>query len=244
MIAADAPALVLPPPFRAVTLRGREDAHARACALAEAGPEAGTLVVGAREAVVDLAVVLCPGEPLRVARLAGLVGLAALAEAVGSLAPPDKPVTLDWPDTLRFDRARLGGGRLACPPACGEDAVPAWLVFSAMLIASKREAGDPGLTPDSTSLEEEGFPARSREPLVESFARHLMKGLEVWAEDGVPAAAARILPYLPRERPSVRWRIAPDGAACREEPGRETLRLPFRPDGAAWLDPARGGPRL
>jgi hypothetical protein len=26
-----------------------------------------------------------------------------------------------------------------------------------MLIASKREAGDPGHTPDSTSLEEEGF---------------------------------------------------------------------------------------
>ncbi len=163
-------------------------------------------------------VLLAPEEPLAAARRVGLVGLVALAEAVGSHAPPDKPVTLDAAGTLSFDRARLGGARLAWARGCPEDAVPDWLVFSWMLIAAKREAGDPGHTPDSTSLEEEGFEA-GPDALIESFARHLLRGLSLWAEDG-PRRAGAARPHLERR------------------PG--ALRL----DGTGWFDPARGGPRL
>jgi hypothetical protein len=213
---------VLPPAFRPLRLPAAagETAHERACALARAGEATGTLVVGARPDVIDLAVVLAPEEPLATARQVGLVGLTALAEAVGSHAPPDKPVLLDGSGTLLFDRARLGGGRLGWPEPCSEDAVPDWLVFSGMLIASKRDAGDPGHTPDSTSLEEEGFPAESGDALAESFARHLLRGLSLWAEDGPSAAVARAQGFLAS---------AP-----------ATLRL----DGTGWFDPGRGGPRL
>ncbi|WP_288579798.1 biotin/lipoate--protein ligase family protein [uncultured Methylobacterium sp.] len=222
MTLADSPGLLLPPAFRALRLppAARETAHERACALAAADAEAaGTLVVGARPDLVDVAVVLAPEEPLSVARLAGLVGLTALAETVGSHGPPDKPVTVDAAGALFFDRARLGGGRLAWPESCGEDAVPDWLVFSGMLIASKREAGDPGHTPDSTSLEEEGFETTGI-ALVESFARHLLRGLALWAEDGAAGARARARGFLGTEA------------------GPPAL------DGAGWFDPARGGPRL
>ncbi|TNC11975.1 hypothetical protein FF100_17165 [Methylobacterium terricola] len=221
MTFAEIRSLMLPPAFRPLRLAATAGtAHDRACALAQADHEAaGTLVVGARPGVVDLAVVLAPEEPLAIARRAGLVGLTALAEAVGSVAPPDKPVILDSAGTLVFDRARLGGGRLAWPEACPEEAVPDWLVFSAMLIASKRDAGDPGHTPESTSLEEEGFEA-SADALVESFARHLLRGLSLWAEDGPAASVARARDYLD----------AADG--------------PLTLDGTGWFDPARGGPRL
>ncbi|MGE7415612.1 biotin/lipoate--protein ligase family protein [Methylobacterium tarhaniae] len=212
---------MLPPAFRPLRLPAAAGtAHDRACRLAEGDDEAaGTLVVGARPGTLEVAVVLAPEEPLSLSRRVGVVGLTALAEAVGSHAPPDKPVTLDAAGTLFFDRARLGGGRLAWAQACAEEAVPDWLVFSAMLIASKREAGDPGHTPDSTSLEEEGFEAGA-DALVESFARHLLRGLSLWAEDGPAAALLRARDYLDADP--------------------ATLRL----DGAGWFDPVRGGPRL
>lgn len=221
MTPVDPPGLMLPPAFRLMRLPALpETAHDQACALAERDDEAaGTLVVGIRSGLVEAAVVLAPEEPLSIARHAGLVGLTALAETVGSHAPPDKPLTLDAGGTLFFDRARLGGGRLAWPHACPDAAVPDWMVFSWMLIASKREAGDPGHTPDSTSLEEEGFEAGA-EALVESFARHLLRGLSLWAEDGPAAAAARARDVLDADPTA--------------------LRL----DGAGWFDPARGGPRL
>lgn len=221
MSSVDSPGLMLPPAFRPLRLDASAGtAHDRACALAEGDDEAaGTLVVGARPGTLEVAVVLAPEEPLAVARRVGLVGLTALVEAVGSHAPPDKPVTLDAGSTLFFDRARLGGGRLASPAACAEEAVPDWLVFSWMLIASKREAGDPGHTPDSTSLEEEGFET-GPDALVESFARHLLRGLSLWAEDGPDAALGRIRAHLDADP--------------------ATLRL----DGSGWFDPARGGPRL
>ena len=221
MTLADPSGLMLPPAFRPLRLTATAGpAHDRACALArDDDGAAGTLVVGGRPGTVEVAVVLAPEEPLAVARLVGLVGLTALAEAVGSHAPPDKPVTLDAAGTLYFDRARLGGGRLAWPGACAEEAVPDWLVFSAMLIASKREAGDPGHTPESTSLEEEGFESGA-DALVESFARHLLRGLALWAEDGPGASLAR-----------ARFNLDADPA---------TLCL----DGTGWFDPSRGGPRL
>ncbi len=57
-------------------------------------------MVGTRPGTLEAAVVLAPEEPLAAARRVGLVGLVALAEAVGSHAPPDKPVTLDAAGTL------------------------------------------------------------------------------------------------------------------------------------------------
>ena len=227
-------ALDLPPPFRLVSDASSLDAFAEACALASL-EGAGALVRSGKRHHLDFAIVLQPEEPLRSARRAFLACMAALADAVGSVAPPQKPVTIDWPDALRFDGARLGGGRLGWPEGCGEDEVPDWLVFSATLIVSKRHAGDPGLTPESTSFEEEGFDDDSSDALVGVFARYLLRAFDSWRENGFEAAAQAYLERLDRE---ARASIVAGGGAIADLPLGPALRTP------SWLDPHSGAPRL
>src|SRR5215204_6263326 len=104
--------LDLPPGFRLVTLRevGDAFAHARANA-AELG--AGALVFVGRFDLAEFAVVLEPDEPLRSARRAFYAGMAALADALATHAPPERPITFDWPDAIRIDRGLIGGAQFA-----------------------------------------------------------------------------------------------------------------------------------
>ncbi|AWN38485.1 biotin/lipoate--protein ligase family protein [Methylobacterium radiodurans] len=235
--------LVLPPGFGQRVAVG--ETHAEACRLAAAGEaEAATLVLGGRPDLVDLAVVLAPDEPLRTARRAFLAGMTALADTVGIFGPPEIPVRIVWPGTLTFNGARLGGGRLGWPEACAEDAEPDWLVFSLTLIASKAAAGDPGLTPDSTALDEEGFPPDLHVPFAESFARHLTKAFEVWREDGFERVAARYGARLDGAAgPGVV--LGKDGAQLTHLDGRvEQVALATALATPAWRDAETGGVRL
>src|SRR5438105_3917927 len=94
--------LDLPPPFRLITLREAGDAFRHAGAIAgEAG--AGTLVHVGRFDLAEFALVLEPEEPLRSARRVLYAGLVALADALAVHAPPEKPITIDWPDAIRVD---------------------------------------------------------------------------------------------------------------------------------------------
>lgn len=238
--------LVLPPGFSERAAEPPSDAHAEACRLAVSGEaDAATLVLSRRGDLIDLAVVLAPTEPLATARRAHFAGMVALCNAVGVFGPPEIPVTFDWPGTLLFNGARLGGGRLGWPEACREDEEPDWLVFSGMLLASKLAAGDPGHTPDSTALEEEGFGANLRVPLVESFARHLTKTFEIWREDGFYRVAALYLAHLPLES-GVRAAIEPAGDGRLTWPDGRVEHLPLRAklEAPDWRDPKTGGVRL
>lgn len=220
--------LVLPPGFTLLRPSGGVGAIEAAC---QAAPRdgAGTLVWAASERTIDLAVVLEPDEPLAEASRGFLVGMTALLDALGAIAPPDKALLVDWPDTITFDGARLGGGRLAWPRSSSPGDIPDWLVFSGTLIASKSWAGDPGLTPESTSLEEEGFSPEDYPDLVVSFARHLMRGFALWREEGLEAAAFGFTERLSGGL----------GGRRLEEAGLlAALGSP------SWLDPATGAPRL
>src|ERR1700694_4042010 len=124
--------LDLPPGFRPVSLREIGDAFAHAQSIA-AEEGAGTLVWVGRFDVVEFAVVLEPDEPLAEARRAFYAGVAALGDAVAVHAPPEKPISVDWPDAVRVDGGLIGGGRLAWPKgARGEPAGPL-LVCCAMI---------------------------------------------------------------------------------------------------------------
>ncbi len=182
-----AAALDLPPPFRPVTLREAGDAFAHAVTIAaEAG--AGTLVNVGRFDLAEFAVVLEPEEPLRTARRAVYAGMAALADALAVHAPPEKPIAFDWPDAVRVDGGLVGGGRLAWPADAAEDETPDWLVFGAMIRTVAMGEAEPGLRPLGSALEEEGFDDLGSGRLVESFARHLMVGID---EELLGAACAR-----------------------------------------------------
>ena len=236
-------ALDLPPAFRLVTLRevGDAFAHARAHA-AELG--AGTLVFVGRFDLAEFAVVLEPDEPLRGARRAFYAGMAAMADALAALAPPEKPIEIAWPDAIHVDRGLVGGGQLAWPDA-PDDQPPPWLVFGGMIRTVSLAEGDPGLRPLSAALEEEGFDDLGSGRLVESFARHLMLQIDTWQEFGFAEIAKN---YLTRLEPAkgVRRDIDEAGDLLVRRMGKaEAERRRFVPALAApsWLDPATRGPR-
>jgi biotin-(acetyl-CoA carboxylase) ligase len=243
VLTAPAPTLDLPPGYTLVALREVGDAFRHACAVA-ADAGAGTFVWARRFDLLDVAVVLEPEEPLLSARRAFLIGMAALADAVGVHGFPEKAVSFGWPDTLYYDGARLGGGRLAWPDECTDASTPDWLVFGATLLASKHGAGDPGLTPDSTSLEDEGFEPDAAARIAESFARHLLAAFDTWREDGFSRAAERYLDRLPRQ-PGERLTIEQNGDVLIRG-GEETRRLGLAQclREPSWLDPSTGSPRL
>src|SRR5262245_4168872 len=151
-----APALDLPPPYRLVTLREVGDAFAHAGKIA-VDEGAGTLVYVGRFDVAEFAVVLEPDEPLGMARRAFYAGMTALTDALAAHAPPEKPITIDWPDTIRIDGGLIGGGRLAWPQDGSESEPPAWLIFGAMIRTVAMGEDEPGLRPLSSALEAEGL---------------------------------------------------------------------------------------
>jgi biotin-(acetyl-CoA carboxylase) ligase len=241
---ATAPALDLPPLFRLVTLREVGDAMAHATAIA-AEEGAGTLVHVGRFDLAEFAVVLEPDEPLWKARRAVYAGATALADALAVHAPPEKPIAFDWPDAIRVDRGLVGGVRLAWPAGADENEPAPWLVFGAMIRTVSLGEDEPGLTPLSAALEDEGFDGLGSGRLVESFARHLMSAIDAWQEEGFGEIAKKYL-----------TRLAPESGARRsiDENGdllvkRMTATEPVRHSlvnalsQVSWLDPATRGPR-
>src|SRR5215468_6915406 len=203
------PALDLLPPFRAVALREAGDAFAHAIAIA-ATEGAGTLVHVGRFDLAEFALVLEPEETLRTARRVFYAGMSALADALAVHAPPEKPISFEWPDAIRVDGGLVGGGRLAWPAAAAEDEIPSWLVFGATIrtVAMGEEvAGGRAL---GTALEEEGFDDLGSGRLVESFARHFMVALDAWHEQGFGEIAKNYLARLSREE-ALRREIAENG---------------------------------
>lgn len=235
--------LDLPPGFDLITLRESGDAFAHAQKIAaQAG--AGTVLHVGRFDLAEFAVVLEPDEPLRTARRALYAGCVALVDALAASAPPERPIDVVWPDTIRVDGGIVGGVQLAWPAGADEEAVPDWLVFGAMIRTVALGEHAPGLRPLGAALEEEGFADVGSGRLVEGFTRHLMAAIDNWQEQGFEAIAKDYLTRLAREG-GVRHQIDENGdllilRASKPEPQRCAL-LPALTR-AAWRDPATGGP--
>lgn len=180
--------LLLPPPYTAHWC-AQGDVMAQACALAPV-EGAGTLVWHmsngtGRAGRLDFAVVLEPEQPLAQARLAFILGMAALGDALGAHCPPETSVTFGWPDAVMVDQGRLGGMRFVTAEVgegAGKADVPAWMVLGVELILDRDHLTAPGTKPDSVSLKEEGF----NDPLavLESFASYLMLHFDRWTHEG------------------------------------------------------------
>ncbi len=240
MTRADAPArLTLPPPFSQWRL-ATGDIRDEAVRLApEAG--AGALVWRVGGGVAGFAVVLEPETPLGESRMAFFAGMAALADALAAHCPPERAVRVAFPDTVIFDRARLGGARMAQPPGCAEDAVPDWLVFAAELIADRDHLAEPGLFPETTSLKEEGF--GPPEAIIESFAAYLMLYFDRWRHQGLDAVTERYLDRIDPPMLTAR-RVLEGGDMVERAPSGAVRRTSLAQALAAcaWRDAQ--GPRL
>ncbi|HET8726457.1 MAG TPA: biotin/lipoate--protein ligase family protein [Alphaproteobacteria bacterium] len=239
-------ALDLPPLYNVVSLREAGDAFAHACAIAgEKG--AGTLVWVRRYDLAEFAVVLEPDEALAQARRAFYVGMNALADALSVQAPPERPVTFDWPDAVRIDGVLVGGGRLGWPDGIPEDDVPPWLVFSGMIRTFVVRANEPGLRLVLGALDDVGFEDVDAGEIIASFTRHLMSGFHDWSEVGFGTGARNWLDRLSRaEGESVRLADNGDLLVFRGADSEPVERRSVAQALAApsWLDPATGTPWL
>jgi biotin-(acetyl-CoA carboxylase) ligase len=241
-----APRIELPPPFRLVMLREAGDAVAYARRHAtELG--AGTLVSVGRFDVAEFAVVFEPDEPHASSWRVLYAGMVALARAMATIAPPHKPIVIEWPEAIRVDGGLVGGGRLVGPEDADAASPPPWLVFGVVVrLASIPEGGSAappsGLARDETALEDEGFgEAGDANRLVEAFARHLMRVIDRWRVDGFAAVAGEYLSYLASENGAQRT-IDEDGDLLVRRTGRRPERLDLRQRLArpSWLSSNEG----
>jgi biotin-(acetyl-CoA carboxylase) ligase len=236
-----APTIELPPPFRLVRLREAGDAVAYAAKHAtELG--AGTLVSVGRFDVAEFAVVFEPDEPHASSWCVLYAGMVALVHAMAAIAPPHKPIVIDWPDAIRVDGGCVGGGSLAAPEDADAAAPAPWLIFGAVI----RLASIPGHSPlpasvEDTALEDEGFGETDANRLIEAFARHLMRGLDRWREDGFRAIASEYLSHLAPEKDAQR-EIGDDGDLFVRRAGKPAERhdLAQRLAKPSWLGALAG----
>jgi len=182
-------ALMLPPPYTLITAKGGDILDEAAALAPEKG--AGTLLLRHAPGLLAFAVVLEPDEPLEQAQMAFLLGMSALGDALAAHCPPERPVRFVWPDELRYDKARLGGGRFRVAPGCAPGEVPDWMVFAAELIADRDHLEHPGEFPDSLSLKEDEFDAP--EAIVSTFASYMMLYFDRWAHEGLESVTNRYL---------------------------------------------------
>jgi hypothetical protein len=161
-------------------------------------------------------------------------------------APPNKEVTIDWPDAIRVDGGLVGGGRLGWPVSAPEDEAPPWLVFGAMIRTALIGEAEAGVHPLASALDQEGFGDASAAQVTESFARHLMLAIHRWQVEGFDVIAREYLTRLSRER-HASYRIDENGDILVRRLGSDrTDRRDFTNALASpsWLDPKLGGPRL
>jgi len=228
-----------------VRLRESRDAFAHAIDIAEASG-AGTLTYVGRFDLAEFAIVLEPGEPLRTARRAFYAGMVALTDALRAYAPPNKQVAIAWPDAIRVDGGLVGGGRLGWPSSAKEDEPPRWLVFGAMIRTVAMTDREGSVHPLASALDQEGFGEAGAIQVTESFARHLMRALDVWQTDGFDGIAREFLSRLSRE-PQTTYAIVDNGDLMTRRirtsiTDRHDLRKGLL--SPSWLDPELGGPRL
>ncbi|MBX9924735.1 MAG: biotin/lipoate--protein ligase family protein [Hyphomicrobiaceae bacterium] len=247
----DTAGLDLPPGYTAIALREHKDAMAHATAIA-ADAGAGTLVHVRRFDLVEFAVVLEPDEALAGARRAFYAAMNAAADAISPHLSPEKPVTIDWPDTIRIDGGIVGGCAFAAPPGTGDDQVPDWLVAGITLrsvvpLKGGRDTPFDISAVTGTSLEIEGIELLGGDKLIEGFSRHLMVYFDRWQEFGFGPVSQTYLDRLAKEK-TRRYAIAPNGDLLMKRLIGDDIvaskSLAEALTTQSWRDPATGEPWL
>ncbi|MDQ7080265.1 MAG: DUF4444 domain-containing protein [Paracoccaceae bacterium] len=147
------------------------DPFDKARAQAVLGVDAGLVVHNITPDQLRAAIVLAPEEPLESAMAAMIACAVGFQNALGALAPPEVAVHLTWDGLIKVNGAECGRLRAAASTT-DADAVPDWLVIGLELQLIPVSEDDPGLTPDKTSLYQEGCGEVSPIRLLESWSRH------------------------------------------------------------------------
>lgn len=189
---ADAP--VFPPLFRGEACAS--DPFEQAVTRATAGTEPGLIVYAEDGMALRAALVLAPdvvlGEALQIVPVAAL----GWADALGSHAPPECPLHVEWPAGFRLNGGRCGQVRALAPDQA--PGVPDWLVvgIDIPVIAPDRGESEPGQNPDMTTLHAEGCADIAPQTLLESWSRHTLNWMNRWQDEGLKPVHADLLPRL------------------------------------------------
>ncbi len=173
----------LPPLFDPVDVTGQADPFQRACAMARAGCDAGTVLYDLGATRLRAALVFAPEVPLRDAVVMLPLCGVGFQNALGALAPPEVGVHLQWDGGLRLNGGLCGQLRIAASgtdPAADID----WLVV-ALDLALWPQDEDTGHTPDQTALYAEGCADVAPQDLLEAWVRHTLVGLNTWDDAGL-----------------------------------------------------------
>jgi biotin/lipoate A/B protein ligase family protein len=160
------------------------------------------------------------------------------------LAPPGKPIAVAWPDAIRLGDGLVGGGRLAWPDGVDGTELPPWLVFGAMIRMVSMTGGRTDWQQLATPLEDEGFGDIDPDRLIESFARHFMRAIDLWREAGFASIANEYASRLECQD-GAHQAINNSGDLLIRRSGKAVEFRPLWPELAApsWLDPDSGAPR-
>lgn len=171
-----------PPLFSGLAVEGQIDPFDKACVEAARGCDAGVVVHNLGANTLRAALVFAPDVPLADAiAMLPLCGV-GFQNALGSLAPPEVAVHLDWDGGLRINGAscgRLRAGASTSDPS----AEPDWLVIG-LTLPLWPQSDDPGETPDQTALYAEGCADVDAAELLEAWVKHTLVGINRWQEEG------------------------------------------------------------
>lgn len=167
-----------PPLIAPHRVAGTLDPFAKARGLAALGCDSGTLVHAIAPERLRAAIVFAPEVALEQAVQVFCACATGFQNAFGGLAPPEVALHLTWDGNILVNGAKAGYMRMASSHSDPKD-VPDWLVVGFDIWLLPQGDGDPGDTPDLTSLYMEGCATVSPLELLEGWARHTL----VWVND-------------------------------------------------------------
>lgn len=171
-----------PPLMSGLAVTGQEEPFEIACQRAILGCDAGLVVYNLAPDTLQAALVFAPEVPLRKAMAMLPTCGIGMQNALGTLAPPEVAVHLEWNGGLRINGGRCGSLRVAASTSAPDD-TPDWLVVGLQLPLWPA-SDDGGQAPDDTALYAEGCADVEAPALLESWTRHTLHWISRWEEDG------------------------------------------------------------
>lgn len=180
--------MILPPLLNGIRAQDPFDFAVKQVRQRKAG--AGDLYWSHKQDDVDLAIVLEPDVACsRAMEMVPLV-MVALSDCLAVLLPPQVAVQFRQSKSIIVNGGIVGGIKSAMAKTENQTDVPDWLVLSVTVGLSRTDtSNEPGLNPDVTTLDEEGWEQVSQSKFTETFARHFLSWLAVWKDDGFKPVA-------------------------------------------------------
>lgn len=172
-----------PPLLKGSRVDGALDPFTKACAQAALGGDPGQVFYKITADYLRAAITFAPEVPLEEAMAMLPACGVGFQNALGALAPPEVAVHLDWSGGITVNGAHCGRLRAAAATRDPHEE-PEWLVIG-LEVPLIPQSDDPGLTPDQTSLFDEGCVEVDPVRLIESWSRHTLVWINRWSDDGV-----------------------------------------------------------